>query len=93
MVLLCGCHGVVAMVLLLWDCHVVAMVLLCDCHGGVAMGLPWCCYAGREAYEQENWWYVKEWMLECLNKMATDPTDEVDLAEVYDHLAFAEYQV
>ena len=57
------------------------------------MWLPWCCYAGREAYEQENWWYVKEWMLECLNKMVSDPTDEVDLAEVYDHLAFAEYQV
>jgi prolyl 4-hydroxylase len=52
-----------------------------------------CFDIGRAAYEQENWWFVKEWMLECLNKLDQEPSEDVDLALVYDHLSFAEYQL
>ena len=49
---------------------------------------------GREAYNQEQWWYVREWMLEALRKADEEENmDEIDLTGIYDHLAYAEYQV
>ena len=49
---------------------------------------------GHEAYNQEQWWYVREWMLEALRKADEEENmDEIDLTGIYDHLAYAEYQV
>ena len=49
---------------------------------------------GHEAYNQEQWWYVREWMLEALRKTDEEQSmDEVELTSIYDHLAYAEYQV
>ena len=53
-----------------------------------------CFLIGREAYDVEHWARTRGWMLEALKKFDEGGEgSDLDLWEVYDHLAFAEYKV
>ena len=52
-----------------------------------------CYLIGRSAYMQENWQHTRSWMLEVLRKFDEEDDSDVDLVSLYDHLAYAEYQV
>lgn len=53
------------------------------------------CFAiGRQAYLNSEWGHTRAWMKEALGKFDDGGEgSEVDLGEVYDHLAYAEFQV
>jgi len=53
------------------------------------------CYeVGRYAYLNNDMFYTKQWMEETLRKIRMNEDPEgVSLFDVYDHLAYAEYQV
>ena len=50
---------------------------------------------GRESYLAGEWRHTRYWMLEAIKKSIADEEQakDVDLVDIYDHLAFAEYQV
>lgn len=53
-----------------------------------------CFDIGRVAYQEGDWWYTGKWMMEALRKFDEDnDTKDVELADIYDHLAFAEYKM
>ena len=54
-----------------------------------------CFHSGRESYIAEDWRYTRYWMLEAIRKSMEDEEQakDVNLVDVYDHLAFAEYKV
>ena len=51
--------------------------------------------SGRESYLDGEWRHTRYWMLEAIKKSMADEEQakDVDLVDVYDHLAFAEYKV
>ena len=60
----------------------------------VALTCKDCFDIGRAAYMEGNWWHTGQWMMEALRKFDEDQdTDGVELADIYDHLAFAEYKI
>ena len=53
-----------------------------------------CFDIGRMAYQEKDWWYTGQWMMEALRKFdEKNDTKEVQLVDIYDHLAFAEYEL
>ena len=55
-----------------------------------------CLYvAGRESYIANDWRHTRYWMLEAIKKSMADEEQakDVDMVDMYDHLAFAEYKV
>jgi len=50
---------------------------------------------GRESFLAEDWRHTRYWMLEAIRKSMTDEEQakDVNLVDIYDHLAFAEYKV
>ena len=55
-----------------------------------------CLYtSGRESYLAEDWRHTRYWMLEGIKKSMADEEQakDVDMVDMYDHLAFAEYKV
>ena len=52
------------------------------------------CYkVGRVAYNDKDWKHTREWMLAALEQFDHEQDSTLDIAGVYDHLAFAEYSV
>lgn len=53
------------------------------------------CFAiGRQAYLNSDWDHTRAWMKEALGKFDDGGEgSEIDLGDVYDHLAYAEFQV
>ena len=55
------------------------------------------CYTiGERAYNEKNWRHTRDWMLAALERFdeeGGDPTGNVDIPSIYDHLSFAEYSV
>ena len=46
------------------------------------------------AYDQQHWAHSRGWMLEALRKFDEEGAgSDLDLGEVYDHLAFSEFKV
>ena len=50
---------------------------------------------GRENYIAGEWRHTRYWMLEAIRKSIEDEEQakDVNLVDIYDHLAFAEYKV
>lgn len=51
--------------------------------------------SGRESYLADEWKHTRYWMIEAIEKSMKDEEQakDVNLADIYDHLAYAEYKV
>ena len=52
-----------------------------------------CFTIGRYAYNQKDWIHTRQWMVTALERFDEKNDTSLDVASVYDHLAFAEYSV
>lgn len=52
-------------------------------------------FTGRESFLVDEWRHTRHWMLEAIKKAIDDEEQakDINIVDVYDHLAFAEYKV
>ncbi len=90
--------GAVTQLTRLQDTYLITPRNLTEGHLGSVPAVPLTCKdcfdIGRVAYEEGDWWYTGQWMTEALRKFDEDQdTTGVELADIYDHLAYAEYEM